>query len=211
MKKGDIIEVAKPDDRGCPFCGDKDYHCGLTGRWVENFTKIEIHTPCKNYMASKQKITILVACDDNRLIGKNGALPWNVPEDLKLFKARTLSKVVIMGKNTWRSLPNRPLPDRINIVVSQSMAEKPPVGTLVAKTLEEAIVTAHKFNLEIYIIGGAQLYKAALEAGVVDRIVVSKIHGKYEGDVYFPELTGNWTPKLSAEYEKFDLWEYTRN
>ena len=66
-------------------------------------------------------ITILVAYDQNRVIGNKGGIPWDIPRDLQLFKKRTVNNVVIMGRNTWESLPVRPLPGRINIVVSKSM------------------------------------------------------------------------------------------
>ena len=68
--------------------------------------------------------TILVAYDENRVIGNEGRLPWDLPKDLKLFKERTLDNIVIMGRKTWESLPVKPLPKRLNIVVSKSWNEK---------------------------------------------------------------------------------------
>lgn len=152
-------------------------------------------------------ISILVACDSNRLIGKNGDLPWHIPEDLKLFKKRTKGHCVVMGRNTWESIGKKPLPDRTNIIISKTLSfDRDEHFT--CKSLETALAMAEIAHQEVFIIGGAQIYKAALNLGWVDKIIVSKIKGEYEGDTYFPELGEEWEAKLVSQHEQFDVWEY---
>lgn len=137
-------------------------------------------------------ITILVAFDDNRIIGDNGKLPWHIPNDLKFFKRMTQGHPIIMGRKTWDSLPIKPLPGRMNIVLTRDerllyekskeiVAEGPiyfPDILHVMKILEK----------DAFIIGGAQVYELALKLGIVDRVIVSRIKGSYQGDTYFPLL-----------------------
>jgi len=173
-------------------------------------------------------ITILVAYDQNRVIGNKGGIPWDIPRDLQLFKKRTVNNVVIMGRNTWESLPVRPLPGRTNIVVSKSMGSGGEIVSggaffngmrplYVKRNLEESILFARNLaagsnpQKEVFIIGGGLVYKESLEMGVVDRIIATKVRGNYEGDVYFPELNDNWQPEnLVASYAEFDVVEFSR-
>ena len=167
--------------------------------------------------------TILVAYDENRVIGNKGKLPWELAEDLRLFKERTVDNIVIMGRKTWESLPIQPLPKRINIVVSNSWHDKLKDSGkwdysdfYLRPSLEKACFFAHLRaesytpKKEIYIIGGAMIYEEALKNNLVDKIVVSKVHGDYEGDVYFPELSEEWRSTVLGEYNGFKLLEYTK-
>jgi dihydrofolate reductase len=163
-------------------------------------------------------ITILVAMSENGVIGCKGKLPWRNPEDLKLFKKLTIGKIVIMGRKTWESLPKKPLPDRLNIVLTRQRSEGEwqetrrangtivPINTIWASNLLAALDLAGN-DVEVFIIGGGQVYKEALP--LADRILVSRIPGKYDGDVFFPSLEG-WTGKLVEEYETFSTWEYKK-
>jgi len=157
-------------------------------------------------------ITILVAMDSRNIIGNKGQLPWHSSEDLKLFKKRTMGHVVIMGRKTWESLPKKPLPGRTNIVVSTTMpAEVFSVnGFFTERSLETAIRVAeyNQPGKEVFIIGGAQIYKEALKKGLVHRILASRIPGKHEGDTFFPELGGEWTASIVENHQTFDVWEY---
>lgn len=153
-------------------------------------------------------ITILVAMDDSRVIGNKGQLPWNHPEDLKIFKRRTTGHAIIMGRKTWDSLPKQPLPNRMNIVVSRSPSIS--LAQHVAPTLEYAVALAKYQHQEVFIIGGAQIYQQALEKGLVDRILISRMVGEHEGDVFFPELGDEWIGKAIEHHETFDVWEYVR-
>jgi dihydrofolate reductase len=173
-------------------------------------------------------ITILVAYDQNRVIGNKGGIPWDIPRDLQLFKKRTVNNVVIMGRNTWKSLPVRPLPGRINIVISKSMDSGREISSggaffngmrplYVKRNLEESALFARNLatksnpQKEVFIIGGGLVYKESLEMGIVDRIIATRVKGNYEGDVYFPDLNDNWQPeKLVASYEEFDVVEFSR-
>ena len=170
-------------------------------------------------------VTILVAYDENRVIGNQGKIPWYITEDLKLFKKRTIGHSIVMGRNTWESLPRRPLSDRVNIVVSKQYSLDPEglMQTINSRDQNgvafcvESIESAMYFLREkfsrnrIFIIGGAQVYKAALDLGVVDKIIVSKIKGNHEGDTYFPELDDNWCCNELVVYDKFSVVEITRS
>ena len=173
-------------------------------------------------------ITILVAYDQNRIIGNKGDIPWKISRDLQLFKKRTVNNVVVMGRKTWESLPIRPLPGRVNIVVSKSMGPGDEISSggaffngmrplYVKCNLEEAVLFARNLaskanpQKEVFIIGGGVVYRESIEMGIVDRIIVSKVKGNYKGDVYFPELNDNWQPEnLVASYKEFDVVEFSR-
>src|SRR3989338_139592 len=122
---------------------------------------------------SKKIISIIAAMDRNRVIGKDNALPWNIPEDLKNFKALTSGKSVIMGRKTFESL-GRPLPKRQNIVVSRGM---PPIeGVIVCSSLDEAFQAAA--SEEVFVIGGASIYAQALP--YADRMYLSYVDKETE-------------------------------
>ena len=162
-------------------------------------------------------ITILVAFDDNRLIGNNGKLPWHIPEDLTLFKKRTMRNIVVMGRKTWESLPKKPLVGRTNVILSSNYIKIPdfystkPTPIRIHNSLSEAVGTfcgGHPLGHlnQIFIIGGAQVYKSAMK--IADTIIVSKIHGKFEGDTYFPRIGWKWRKKSVEHHEGFDVIEY---
>lgn len=160
--------------------------------------------------------TILVAFDDNRLIGDNGKLPWHIPNDLKFFKRITQGHPIIMGRKTWDSLPIKPLPRRMNIVLTRDASKLllPPTDSLCY--LNDVVAACNKFQ-EIYgnafIIGGAQVYELALKLGVVDRVIVSRIKGSHQGDTYFPPLLEErWNCKPFGTaiegQDDFELFEF---
>lgn len=148
-------------------------------------------------------INIIVATDPNGVIGKDNKLCWNVPEDLKLFKKRTLNSSIIMGRLTWNSLPKKPLPNRTNYIISRDHQE--PEG-IWCKSLEEAIEKAK--GTEINVIGGEQIYKLALP--LADRIILSKIHKEYEGNKYF-NIPWDWVEYDRENYDEFDVIYYRRS
>ncbi len=161
--------------------------------------------------------TLIVAYDEDRAIGKDGQIPWYIPEDLQLFKKNTLEHAVIMGRKTYFSIPDkfRPLPNRKNIVITsepEKYGEDRRKGVHFTPSLAGAILVANKWcpSKEPIIIGGGQIYKEALERGVVSRIIASEVHGSHEGDTFFPELTDNWEKSKITEFEKFTLFEYRR-
>ena len=127
-------------------------------------------------------ISLIAALDDNRLIGRDNALPWRLPNDLKFFKRSTLDKIVLMGRKTWDSL-GRPLPQRDNWVLTRDRGFAPE-GARVFHDLDEALAAAGE--RELVIIGGAELYRQALPR--VGRMYLTEVHGRFEGDAWFPEF-----------------------
>lgn len=131
-------------------------------------------------------ITLVVAAAGNGVIGKDGAIPWRLPEDLKRFKALTLGHTVVMGRKTWDSLPpkNRPLPGRRNIVVTRDAGWK-------AEGAERATLeVALKLEGDIFVIGGAEIYRAAL--ALADRIELTEVHRDFKGDAVFTCDPAQW-------------------
>ena len=128
---------------------------------------------------------IIVAMDENRVIGKDGDIPWHYPEDMKHFKEETTGETVLMGRKTYFSLPEdyRPLPDRRNIVLSRSDPELPEEVDKV-ESLEEAWKKAEEYGDKVYIAGGSSVYEQTLE--VADRMVLTRIHDEHKGDTFFP-------------------------
>ena len=121
-------------------------------------------------MTAARIISLIVACDDNRLIGRDGDLPWRLPNDLRHFKALTLGKTVLMGRKTWVSL-GRPLPQRENWVLTREAGFDAP-GARVFTTLQEALA-AHTAG-ELMVIGGADLYRQTLP--LAQRLYLTRVH-----------------------------------
>lgn len=133
---------------------------------------------------------IIAAMAENRVIGKDGEIPWHYPEDLKHFKEKTTDNSVLMGRKTYESLPEdfRPLPDRENIVLTRSDPDLSE-SVKIANSLEEAYDTAE--NEKLFIAGGASVYKQALDDA--DKMVLTRIPKEHEGDTFFPEWEDeNW-------------------
>ena len=130
---------------------------------------------------------IIVAIADNNAIGKDNALLWHISEDLKFFKRTTLGCPVIMGRRTFESI-GRPLPKRLNIVVSRS-GYAAPEGVRVVASLEEAYDLAQEETSvqRVFVIGGGQIYAQALE--MADRLIVTHVHTVIsEADTFFPAI-----------------------
>lgn len=129
------------------------------------------------------RVSIIVATDERGAIGHQGRLPWRLPEDLKHFKALTLGKPVVMGRKTWDSI-GRPLPGRLNIVVTrQGRLELP--GATVVGSLDEALEQAGDVP-EVCIIGGAEIYRLALP--LADTVHLTRVHATVAADTFFPAL-----------------------
>lgn len=136
-------------------------------------------------------ITAIVALGHNRVIGKEGKLPWHLPADLKRFKQTTMGHHIIMGRKTWDALPDGPLPGRVNVVVSRS-SRAFPEGVKVFPSLETALEWVFReMEEEVFIIGGAQIYQASMP--MLDRMVITEVDASPEGDAWFPEWReGEW-------------------
>lgn len=130
------------------------------------------------------RLALVVAVARNGVIGKDGGLPWRIPEDLKHFKRNTVGHAVIMGRKTWDSI-GKPLVERRNIVVSRN-PELRFEGAEVVSSLEAALVLAREHDEEPRVIGGAELYRQALPQAT--RIFLTEVDRDVEGDTFFPHL-----------------------
>ena len=140
------------------------------------------------------KVSLIVAVSENGVIGKDNDLIWHLPKDMKFFKDTTMGHHVIMGRKNFESIPHkfRPLPNRTNIVITRQSDYKAE-GSIVVNSVEESLEIAKKNGEnEAFIIGGGQIYKLALEANLIDRIYLTKIHHSFDGDTFFPELNSDW-------------------
>jgi dihydrofolate reductase len=131
---------------------------------------------------SAPRLEILAAVAANNVIGRNGQLPWHLPDDLKRFKSLTLNQTVIMGRKTYESI-GKPLPNRRNIIISATLPTAPP-NTERATSLEHALDLCTNTPQRTFIIGGAQLYAAALPKAQV--LHLTELTDPVEGDTFFP-------------------------
>jgi len=130
-------------------------------------------------------LSIISAVAENRVIGNKNTLPWHMPADFKYFKETTLNKTIILGLNTFKSIGEKPLPDRKHIILNNDLNYVPPEGCFVAHSIEEALEMA-KNEPEVMICGGASVYKQFLP--LAQRLYLTYIHQSFEGDTYFPEV-----------------------
>ncbi|MEQ9563092.1 MAG: type 3 dihydrofolate reductase [Woeseiaceae bacterium] len=142
------------------------------------------------------KISLIVAASTNNIIGMEGGLPWRLPEDLQRFKRLTMGKPIIMGRVTHESI-GRPLPGRTNIILTTNPHYMAP-GCEVAARLDQALALAGEAE-EVMVIGGAYVYEAFLP--MADRIYLTRVRAKIDGDRYFPELDPDeWTIRSKEEF-----------
>lgn len=128
-------------------------------------------------------IALIVAVAENRVIGRDGTMPWRIPGELKRFRELTTSNAVIMGRRTYEAIGCQPLPGRLNIIVSRTQRYEGE-DCLTAGSLEEAISLAGE--RDVFIGGGAGLYEEAL--AIVDKMYITEVHCEVEGDTWFPEF-----------------------
>nr|AIA19293.1 Dihydrofolate reductase [uncultured bacterium] len=145
----------------------------------------------------KPEIVFVVARAENGVIGRDGALPWRLPEDMKRFKALTMSAPMIMGRKTFESLPKL-LPGRRHIVLTRSDSQAE--GAEVAHTVEEALALVN--GPRVSVIGGAEIYRLFLP--VADRIELTEVHGRPEGDTVMPPFTG-WRESAREDHEGYSF------
>ena len=134
-------------------------------------------------------ITLIVARDEDGAIGRDGTIPWDIPEDLKSFQRETLGGALIMGRNTWSSLPVKPLPRRLNVVVSSQPDAANTVVSSVAAAIQLALDQGYD---RIYGIGGARIYEEMILLS--NRLLITEVEIKVkDADTYFPQLDlDNW-------------------
>lgn len=152
------------------------------------------------------KLAVIVAAAENGVIGRNNALPWHLPEDLKYFKRVTLGKPVVMGRKTFESI-GRPLPGRTNIVITRA-ADWCADGVKVVHSLDEALALAADIAVidgasELMVIGGAEIYRDALPRA--DRLYFTEVHAEVEGDASLPAI--DWSGWREVSRERFEASE----
>ncbi|MCX7929611.1 MAG: dihydrofolate reductase [Chlorobi bacterium] len=147
-------------------------------------------------------ISLIVAYDSQRGIGRNGQLPWRIPADLRVFKQLTWGHHIIMGRRTCQSI-GRALPGRTNLVVTRSDQDLPH-GCTALPSLDQALEYARmRGETECFVIGGAMLYRTALD--YADRIYASEIDGTFECDTFFPSISPTeWTERLIVPFPSID-------
>lgn len=145
---------------------------------------------------------MILCTDENNGIGINNTIPWHSTEDFKHFKEETTGKMVIMGYKTWDSLPKKPLPGRVNVVLlSRELTERTEAenNMNVVFLPEHVLPSLIRYNPECVVIGGAKIYKRAIT--MVDTIVHSKVTGTYECDTHF-DIHSNDQVHLELEHVK---------
>ncbi|MFO7617853.1 MAG: dihydrofolate reductase [Bacteroidales bacterium] len=154
-------------------------------------------------MTEKQKqsgtvpVSLIAAVASNGAIGLGNNLLWHIPEDFRWFKKQTTGHTVVMGKRTWESLPVRPLPGRINIVLSDNPGDCFE-GCLCAGSIEEAISLMDP-GKENFIIGGGMIYRQFLPWA--QKVYLTRIHRDYEADTWFPEIPeSDWTEAFREDH-----------
>lgn len=132
-----------------------------------------------------RRLSAIVAMAENRVIGKDNKLPWHLPADLKHFKYLTIGHPILMGRKTYESI-GKPLPERDNIILTHDATYCAP-GCVVVTNIDEALESAtSETNDEVFIIGGAQIYRELLPR--IERIYLTIVHADFAGDAFFPEL-----------------------
>jgi len=158
---------------------------------------------------SMQEVVIIAAMAENRVIGKDNALPWSLKEDMAHFRELTKGWPCIMGRKTWGSLPKKPLPGRLNIVVSSSVPADGSVPNVkFFPSLPSAIEHCAGYE-KIFICGGEAIYRQAL--ALANKIELTLIHRQYEGDAFFPEIDPSlWAPINTVDFDTFSFITYTK-
>jgi dihydrofolate reductase len=166
------------------------------------------------------KTALIVAMDSDRGIGKNNDLMWHLPKDMKFFKDTTQGQIVVMGRKNYDSIPEkyRPLPNRLNVVLTRNENFEAP-NCLVFHSLEECL-THFKEESEriVFIIGGGEIYRMALDSCILDEMYITHVHQRYDAETFFPSFEEEkWESEILFEQEKdvqheaaFTVKKYTR-
>lgn len=153
------------------------------------------------------RVSLIAAVADNGVIGKDNDLVWKLPDDMRFFSEMTRGRHVLMGRRNFESIPAkyRPLPGRPNLVVSRNAGYDAP-GAKVLTSIEAGLTLAMEAGeAETFIIGGGQIYRAALEAGIVDCQYITHVHGRPEGDTFYPEFESrDWHKTVLSEHPADD-------
>ena len=156
-----------------------------------------------------QEIIIIAAMSENRVIGRDNGLPWSVKGSLAHFREMTMGWPCIMGRKTWESLPKKPLPGRLNIIISKTMmTDESKPGVKIFPDLKSAVDQCRGYE-KIFICGGEYVYAQAME--IADKIDLTLIPGDYDGDAFFPEIeTSRWKKNNIASFENYSIITYIK-
>jgi dihydrofolate reductase len=149
------------------------------------------------------RVSLIAAVAENGVIGRDGGLPWHLSDDLRRFKQLTMGHTIVMGRRTWESI-GRPLPGRKTVVVTRQTAylvDQPSVEVVPGLPAATAFA-ASAGDDEVFVIGGAELYREAV--GAADRMYITRVHATVDGDTYFPDI--NW-----ADWRLVDSEEHGAN
>ena len=149
------------------------------------------------------EIVLVVAIADNGVIGKDGGIPWHISEDLKRFKALTLNHTIVMGRKTWDSLPKKPLPGRVNVVVTRQK-DWSAEGAITASSLGQATAGT---SGTLMVIGGAEIYERALP--LASRIELTEVHKNFDGDAWFELDRSGWRETAREDHVTPDGLRYS--
>ena len=156
-------------------------------------------------------LCVIAAVAENRVIGKNGELPWHYPEDLKHFKRTTINHPMIMGRKTFDSFES-PLPNRTHIVLTRNETLTHESDSVIyVHTPDEAIEEAEKLDNDVaYVIGGEKIYNVMFD--YIDELLLTELNKSYDGDTYFPKFDkSNWTQIPLEQTDNFDIVMYFRD
>ena len=148
---------------------------------------------------NKPILSLIWAMDNNRLIGRENALPWKLPADMAWFKKSTMGKPILMGRKTYESI-GRPLPGRTNIILSRQ-SDLQIEGCTVVHSLDEAVTKVADVD-EIMVMGGAEIYALLLEQA--NRLYITEIDSEFEGDAWFPDFDRSQWQEINRESHEPD-------
>jgi dihydrofolate reductase len=162
-------------------------------------------------------LSLLVAADENNVIGKDNKLPWHLPDDLRYFKNQTWGMPILMGRKTCESI-GKPLLGRKSIVITRNK-DWQREGVEVVHSIDKAIELAKNYGVkEIFVIGGAEIFNSAFHRA--DRVYLTRVHHRFDGDAHFPELSANEWNLVSSRFcqadsknayaHTFQVWEKKR-
>jgi dihydrofolate reductase len=149
------------------------------------------------------ELVLVVAIADNGVIGKDGSIPWHISEDMKRFKALTMGHAIVMGRKTWDSLPRKPLPGRINVVVTRQEGWQAE-GAVTASSLGQATSGT---SGTVMVIGGAEIYERALP--LATRIELTEVHKDFDGDARFVLDRTGWHETAREDHVTPDGLRYS--
>jgi dihydrofolate reductase len=157
-----------------------------------------------------KKISLVVAVAENGVIGKDNQLVWHLRDDMKFFKELTTGHVILTGRKNYESIPEkfRPLPNRVNCIMTRNAAYDAP-GAQVFPDFQSWMTACQDDERELFIIGGGEIYRQALEQDLVDEMYITHVHAQPEGDTFFPNFdTERWAKEIIMRQQKDERNEF---